>query len=138
MIDPKVVLRHREPFLFIDYVQYIIDGEICAVKAILKGDYILQGHFPGDPVFPGVLIVEMMAQAASILEYKPDSKPMNAYLVRIKNAEYKKKVEPNSILKVFVKRKELRHSLYTFEAEARSDRGVIYAKAEFCLFLTEN
>ena len=68
--DIKKYLPHREPFLFIDEVVNINKNhEIHARKIISNNEYFLEGHFPGNPIFPGVIIIEAMGQASGILGF---------------------------------------------------------------------
>ena len=65
--DIKELLPHRPPFLFIDKVLSIVGNKITATRTIKKDEQYLKGHFPGNPIVPGVLIIESMAQAAGII-----------------------------------------------------------------------
>ena len=68
--DIKKYLPHREPFLFIDEVINIDENnEIHARKSISQGEYFLEGHFPDNPIFPGVIIIEALGQASGILGF---------------------------------------------------------------------
>ena len=68
--DIKAILPHRAPFLQVDAVVEIVEGEyIVAKRGISNNEDIFTGHFPGNPIFPGVLIIEAMAQAAGLLAF---------------------------------------------------------------------
>ena len=68
--DIKKYLPHREPFLFIDEVVQIKENEeIHAIKLIHEDEHFLKGHFPGNPIFPGVIIIEALGQASGILGF---------------------------------------------------------------------
>ena len=68
--DIKKYLPHRKPFLFIDEVVNIDkNNEIHARKMITSNEYFLEGHFPGNPIFPGVIIIEALGQASGILGF---------------------------------------------------------------------
>ena len=68
--DIKKYLPHREPFLFIDEVVEIDENETIHARKLIKPDeYFLQGHFPGNPIFPGVIIIEALGQASGILGF---------------------------------------------------------------------
>lgn len=89
--DPLSFLPHGLPFRFVDRVLEIVPGErIVTLKNVTANDPHLQGHFPGNPIMPGVLIVEMMTQTAGLLLPKDSS----AVLARIKEARFRRPVVP--------------------------------------------
>jgi len=91
----KKILPHREPMLLIDEAE-LIDG-VSVAKYIVRGDeFFLQGHFPGNPIVPGVILCEMMAQSACLLV--KDSEGCTPYYTGIKNAKFKKKVLPLDVI----------------------------------------
>lgn len=98
------LIPNRYPILYMDYVDEINPGEsIIATKNVTINEEIFQGHFPGNPVFPGVLIIESLAQAASILILKSkDFIGKTAYLGAINNAKFRKVVQPGDVLKLHV------------------------------------
>jgi len=102
--DIKKIIPHREPFLLVDEVLELEPGKsITAVKHVSPDEYYFQGHFPQEPVMPGVLIVETLAQAGAIAVLSmEDHKGKTAYFGGIKEAKFKRKVVPgdNLILKV--------------------------------------
>ena len=91
-------LPHRYPFLLIDKIIDIKKGEmITAQKNVSNNEPFFQGHFPEYPVFPGVLLLEAMAQATAILDVQSNDRDMSKYLyyfVGIDNARFKKQVVP--------------------------------------------
>ena len=94
------ILPHRQPFLLIDTVEELTPGlRAVAKKCVSYNEPYFQGHFPKEPVMPGVLIVEAMAQAgaAAILSLE-ENKGKTAYFARIQNAKFKKKVVPGDVL----------------------------------------
>ena len=101
----KDIIPHREPFLLIDE---IIDGDpgknVTAVKNVTSDDYFFKGHFPGNPIMPGVLILECMAQASCFLQFNtvdnPEKKMMLLSLVN--HAKFMKKVFPGDRLVIYV------------------------------------
>ncbi|KRN04028.1 3-hydroxyacyl-ACP dehydratase FabZ [Holzapfeliella floricola] len=99
------MIPNRYPILFMDYVDEINPGEsIVATKNVTINEEFFQGHFPGNPVMPGVLIIEALAQAASILILKSkEFEGKTAYMGAIKNAKFRKVVEPGDVLKLHVK-----------------------------------
>ncbi|MFR3182059.1 MAG: 3-hydroxyacyl-ACP dehydratase FabZ [Clostridia bacterium] len=101
----KNIIPQREPFLMIDEVEQYIPGESCtAYKNVSKDEYYFKGHFPGNPIMPGVLIVEALAQtgAVTILSME-ENKGKNALFGGIDKLRFKKQVIPGDRLKLEVK-----------------------------------
>lgn len=94
------IIPHRYPFLLLDSVEEIIDGKkVIAKKNVTVNEPFFQGHFPDEPVMPGVLIVEALAQAGAVaLLSKPDFKGKTAYFGGIEKAKFRKKVVPGDTL----------------------------------------
>ena len=116
----KEVLPHREPFLLVDQVEEMEVGKsIVATKFVTEDEYYFQGHFPGRPIMPGVLIVESLAQAGGIVVLSmPENKGKLAVFGAIKNAKFKKQVVPGDTLTLKVTMDRLRTSSGTGHAEA--------------------
>ena len=108
----KEVLPHREPFLLVDQVEEMEVGKsIVATKFVTEDEYYFQGHFPGRPIMPGVLIVESLAQAGGIVVLSmPENKGKLAVFGAIKNAKFKKQVVPGDTLTLKVTMDRLRTS----------------------------
>jgi UDP-3-O-[3-hydroxymyristoyl] N-acetylglucosamine deacetylase/3-hydroxyacyl-[acyl-carrier-protein] dehydratase len=96
----KTMLPHRYPFLLIDKIVEMNDKVVIGVKNITINEYIFQGHFPGNPIFPGVLQIEAMAQTGGILVLATQDEPGNwdTYFLKIDNAKFKQKVLPGDTL----------------------------------------
>ncbi len=100
------ILPHRPPFLFIDRVVSIEGDTIIAHKAVSACEPVLQGHFPGNPILPGVVQVEAMAQAAVLLVGKLgkfDSERDNCLFIGIQEAKFRQPVLPGELLEIEVK-----------------------------------
>lgn len=100
----QAILPHRYPMLMVDRVLDLKPGEsIVAQKNVSINEQIFQGHFPGNPIFPGVLQIEAMAQAGAIaLLSMPDFKGKTAYLGGIKKAKFRHMVRPGDVLRIEV------------------------------------
>ncbi|QBO35164.1 3-hydroxyacyl-ACP dehydratase FabZ [Periweissella cryptocerci] len=114
------LIPNRYPLLYMDYVDAMTPGEsIIATKNVTINEQFFQGHFPGNPVMPGVLIIESLAQAASILILSsPDFKNKTAYLGGITNAKFRQMVKPGDVLKLHVE-----------FVKQRANMGIVAAKA---------
>lgn len=100
----KEIIPQRDPFLMIDEVEEYIPGQSCtAYKFVNEDEYYFKGHFPGNPIMPGVLIVESLAQtgAVAILSME-ENKGKNALFGGIDNLRFKKQVVPGDKLKLEV------------------------------------
>ena len=99
--DIKRYLPHRDPFLFVDGVTEIIKDEyIKGYKEVKEEEYYFKGHFPDNPIMPGVLQIEAMAQAGGVLVLSrvPDPENYSTYFMKIESAKFKEKVVPGDTL----------------------------------------
>lgn len=126
-------LPHRYPFLLIDRVVEIVEGEsIVAYKNITINEEIFNGHFPQAPVFPGVMIIEAMAQASGILGFKSLNKTPDdgsIYLFAgIDDVRFKRQVIPGDRLLLESRVISSKRGIWKFECQATVD-GVLAASA---------
>ncbi len=121
------LLPHRYPFLLVDRVVEIVpDVSVVALKNATINEPFFQGHFPGHPVMPGVLIVEAMAQAAGLLtqisrRIKGDNGSPLFYLVKVDNARFNAPVVPGDQLRLEVSQKRVVRGMGLFIARALVD-----------------
>lgn len=119
-------LPHRFPFLLIDRVAEFESGvRLTAIKNVTVNEPFFPGHFPNRPIFPGVLILEAMAQATGVLAFRthgvlPDDNTLYLF-VGIDKARFKRQVEPGDRLEIHVELLRVMRGIWRFAAEARVD-----------------
>jgi len=122
-------LPHRFPFLLVDRVLDVVPGKsIVAVKNVSFNEAYFQGHFPGHPVVPGVLIIEALAQAGGILAWESAAEAERLwilYLVGIDETRFRDTVRPGDQLTLKVELAKRRRNLWFFEATAEVDGKVV-------------
>jgi len=130
----ETLIPHRSPFLLIDQLKNVVLGEsITGIKAVSGNEPYFTGHFPGNPVMPGVLIVEAMAQAASCLAsltYPEQQKGMLVFLASVDKTRFKKPVRPGDLLELHVHKTAGKAALWKFSGVAEV-AGTVMAQAEF-------
>lgn len=134
------VLPHRYPMLLVDRVEeLVLDERIRAVKAVTINEGFFQGHFPGRPIMPGVLIVEALAQAAGILAMESlglAGSGKLVYFMAIDNAKFRAPVEPGCLLHLDVHFTQKRPRVCKFAGRAMMGDNVA-AEAEFMAMIAD-
>ena len=128
----KQMLPHRYPFLLVDRILEMVPGESCrGLKNVTGNEEFFNGHFPGRPLMPGVLIVEAMAQVCGLLGYASEEDPESKLLLfaGIDKARFKVQVVPGDQLIMDVRIVARKMSIAVFDAVAKVD-GKIAARGE--------
>ena len=141
-IDVNGIMKripHRYPFLMIDKVIDIVRAESCTgIKNVSVNEPFFQGHFPGHPIMPGVLIIEAMAQTAATLVVDSiegvDAGTHVVYFMSVEEARFRKPVLPGDQLHIKVKKERHRGTVWKFKGEAFVD-GAVVAEAVFTAML---
>ena len=133
------LIPHKYPFLLTDKVIDYKEGESCVgIKNLTYNESFFQGHFPDNPVMPGVLVIEAMAQTASVLVSKQLQKKtrgtLDVLFANITNAKFKRVVRPGDKLEMFIKTIKNKLNIWFFESRASVD-GKVVAEAEFSAML---
>jgi 3-hydroxyacyl-[acyl-carrier-protein] dehydratase len=122
-------LPHRYPFLLVDRVTECELGvRLCAIKNVTYNEPFFPGHFPSRPVFPGVMILEAMAQATGLLAFRtegvrPDDNTLYLF-VGVDKARFKRQVGPGDRLDIKVELERVSRGMWKFACEARVDGEV--------------
>ncbi|PWB70246.1 3-hydroxyacyl-[acyl-carrier-protein] dehydratase FabZ, partial [candidate division GN15 bacterium] len=122
------IMPHRYPFLLIDRVVDLIpDKRVVAIKNVTINEPFFQGHFPGHPIMPGVMILEAMAQAGGILLLNaiPDPKTKVVYFMSIDNAKFRKPVLPGDQLRFELEMQAFRRNTCKMSGQAFVDDAVV-------------
>ncbi|MBW6463885.1 MAG: 3-hydroxyacyl-ACP dehydratase FabZ [Firmicutes bacterium] len=121
------ILPHRYPFLLVDRITELESGKrAVGIKNVTINEPFFQGHFPGEPIMPGVLIVEALAQVGGVAVLSmPEHKGKLALFTGINNFRFKQMVKPGDQLELSVTMTAMRGHLGKGEAEARVDGKVV-------------
>jgi 3-hydroxyacyl-[acyl-carrier-protein] dehydratase len=132
------LLPHRYPFLMVDRIVAMKGDESCiGIKNVTANEPHFAGHFPGNPIMPGVLVLEGMAQTAGALcvASRPgDGPPSVVYFMTIDKAKFRKPVVPGDVLEYHMTRLKRRSNMWWFRGEARVGE-VVVAEAELSAML---
>lgn len=132
----KTIIPHRYPFLLVDRVlDYTLGESIHAIKNVTVNEPAFMGHFPSYSIFPGVLILEALAQASGILGFKTvqDKSDGELFLfASIDNAKFKRPVHPGDTLHLHVTFVKERRGMWKFYGEAKVDDKVVCSADLMC------
>lgn len=143
MIDIKEIMEilpHTFPFLLVDrIVELEVPERIVGLKNVTFNEPFFQGHFPSEPVMPGVLIVEAMAQTAGVLAYKAmgeEARDKGVYLMALKEAKFRRPVVPGDQLVLELQVVKRRGQIWVFRGKALVE-GKVAAEAEIMATIRE-
>ena len=136
-------LPHRYPFLLVDRVIDCVPGEsLTAIKNVSVNEPFFQGHFPGQALMPGVLIIEALAQATGLLGFRTISEEPKDdvlyMLVGVDNVRFKKQVVPGDQLYLHVKLERRAKTIWKFSCEARVDDEMCTAADLLCAAVSKH
>ncbi len=140
MIDIKEImsmLPHRYPFLLVDRVIELEEGKrAVGIKNVTINEPFFQGHFPGNPIMPGVLIIEAMAQVSGVLAYKSGVQGKNTIFLSIEKAKFRKPVLPGDQLRLEIETLRGRQTIWRFAGKAYVGDTLV-AESEFTAMVTD-
>ncbi len=133
----RKLLPHRYPFLLVDRI-LDIDPKVKAtgLKNVTFNEPFFQGHFPDNPIMPGVLIVEAMAQVSGILAFKSGAEGNAVYFMSIEKAKFRKPVVPGDQLRFEISILQQRNKVWKFSGQAFVDDKIV-AEAEFTAMVSK-
>ena len=136
----KKLIPHRKPFLFIEECKILERGKIGeAVRTFHEKEYFFEGHFPKNPIVPGVVIIEAMAQTAGVVVSQNLSNEENksVLFMSINKAKFRKPVFPNFKIKFYVELLNNVKNVYKFLGKAYHDNYLV-SESEFSAMITES
>lgn len=133
-------IPHRYPFLLLDRVVDLVRNKSATgIKNVTVNENFFQGHFPGHPVMPGVLIIESMAQTAAVLVVEtlgPEAAGKVVYFMSIEGAKFRRPVVPGDQLHIHIVKERNRGNVWKFNAVAKVD-GVAVAEATYAAMIMD-
>ena len=134
----KKLIPHRKPFLFIEECKIIDKGKIGeSFRTFVETEYFFEGHFPDNPIVPGVVIVEAMAQTAGVVvsENLINKNDQSVLFMSINKAKFRKPVLPNYKIKFYVEMMNNIKNVYKFMGKAYHNDSLV-AESEFSAMIT--
>lgn len=138
-IDIQKILPHRYPFLLVDRITEMEEGKsVTGIKNVTINEPFFQGHFPGNPIMPGVLICEALAQVGAVLLLgMEENRGKLGVFTGINNFKFRKQVVPGDTLELHAELITYRHGMGKANVEAKVD-GKTAAKGEMSFAVIEN
>ncbi|MBT3700862.1 MAG: 3-hydroxyacyl-ACP dehydratase FabZ [Alphaproteobacteria bacterium] len=140
ILDILAMIPHRYPLLLVDKVIDMVPGESATgIKNVTMNEPHFQGHFPGKPIMPGVMIVEAMAQTSAVLVVHTlgdEGRDKLVYFMSIDNAKFRKLVVPGDRMYIYLVKERQRGSVWKFSAVAKVDDEVV-AEATFTAMIVD-
>ena len=135
------LIPHRDPFLFLDELVNIIKLETATgIKTFNDNEEFFKGHFPGHPIVPGVILIEMMAQAgAALIAYsiKEDTKDKLVYLMNIEKSKFRNPVFPNEKIYTNVKALRSKGRVWRLEGKTYNNKNKIICEAAWSAMIMD-
>jgi 3-hydroxyacyl-[acyl-carrier-protein] dehydratase len=130
-------LPHRYPFLLVDRIVDLKPGErALGVKNVTINEPFFQGHFPGQPIMPGVLVIEAMAQVAGVMAFSTGMEGKSVYFMSIENAKFRRPIVPGDQVMMEITVLKRRGNVWKFAGVATVDEKPV-SEAEFTAMVTD-
>lgn len=130
-------LPHRYPFLLVDRITELEPGiRAVGIKNVTINEPFFQGHFPDQPIMPGVLVIEAMAQVAGVLAFRSGVEGKSVFFMSIDNAKFRRPIVPGDQVMMEIKALKQRGNVWKFSGVATVDEKVV-SEAEFTAMVTD-
>lgn len=135
--DIMKLLPHRYPFLLVDRIIDLQPGvSAVGIKNVTINEPFFMGHFPDQPIMPGVLVIEAMAQVAGVMAFRSGMEGKSVFFMSIDNAKFRRPIVPGDQIKMEIKVLKQRGNVWKFSGTATVD-GKLVSEAEFTAMVTD-